>query len=53
MYIREEVEGCCLKNLFDIIIEGIGINRFIQNFFMVKIDGGFCGIDKEVVEMLR
>ncbi|KAH0920550.1 hypothetical protein HID58_020568 [Brassica napus] len=53
MYTREEAEGRRLKNPFDTITEGIGINRLTQNFLMAKIDGGFRGTDKEAVEMSR
>lgn len=53
MYTREEAEGRRLKNPFDTITEGIGINRLTQNFLMAKVDGGFRGTDKEAVEMSR
>ncbi|CAN8321935.1 unnamed protein product [Cochlearia groenlandica] len=53
MYTREEAEGRRLKNPFDTITEGIGINRLTQNFLMAKLDGGFRGTDKEAVEMSR
>ncbi|KAL0000549.1 hypothetical protein SO802_014330 [Lithocarpus litseifolius] len=53
MYTREEAEGQRLKNSFDTITEGIGINRLTQNFMMAKLDGAFRGTDLEVVEMSR
>ncbi|KFK35554.1 hypothetical protein AALP_AA4G005700 [Arabis alpina] len=53
MYTREEAEGRRLKNPFDTITEGIGINRLTKNFLMAKLDGGFRGTDKEAVEMSR
>lgn len=53
MYTREEAEGRRLKNPFDTITEGIGINRLTQNFMMAKLDGAFRGTDKEAVEMSR
>lgn len=53
MYTREEAEGRRLKNPFDTITEGIGINRLTQNFLMAKLDGAFRGTDKEAVEMSR
>ncbi|XP_059662397.1 cysteine synthase 2 [Cornus florida] len=53
MYTREEAEGRRLKNPFDTITEGIGINRLTQNFTMAKLDGAFRGTDKEAVEMSR
>ncbi|KAK6934592.1 Pyridoxal-phosphate dependent enzyme [Dillenia turbinata] len=53
MYTREEAEGKRLKNPFDTITEGIGINRLTQNFLMAKLDGAFQGTDIEAVEMSR
>ncbi|KAE8125388.1 hypothetical protein FH972_020201 [Carpinus fangiana] len=53
MYTREEAEGRRLKNPFDTITEGIGINRLTQNFLMAKLDGAFRGTDMEAVEMSR
>ncbi|KAG7024970.1 cys12 [Cucurbita argyrosperma subsp. argyrosperma] len=53
MYTKEEAEGRRLKNPFDTITEGIGINRLTQNFLMAKLDGAFRGTDREAVEMSR
>ncbi|CAH9076147.1 unnamed protein product [Cuscuta europaea] len=53
MYAREEAEGRRLKNPFDTITEGIGINRITENFKLAKLDGAFRGTDKEAVEMSR
>lgn len=53
MYAREEAEGQRLKNPFDTITEGIGINRLTKNFMMAKLDGAFRGTDMEAVEMSR
>ncbi|KAK9268471.1 hypothetical protein L1049_000222 [Liquidambar formosana] len=53
MYTKEEAEGRRLKNPFDTITEGIGINRLTQNFMMAELDGAFRGTDKEAVEMSR
>lgn len=53
MYTKEEAEGRRLKNPFDTITEGIGINRLTQNFMMAKLDGAFRGTDREAVEMSR
>ncbi|XP_010542524.1 PREDICTED: cysteine synthase 2 [Tarenaya hassleriana] len=53
MYTKEEAEGCRLKNPFDTITEGIGINRLTRNFLMAKLDGAFRGTDREAVEMSR
>lgn len=53
MYAKEEAEGKRLRNPFDTITEGIGINRLTQNFMLAKLDGAFQGTDKEAVEMSR
>ncbi|KAL2652984.1 hypothetical protein R1flu_021112 [Riccia fluitans] len=53
MYTREEAEGKRLKNPFDTITEGIGINRLTENFKLARLDGAFRGTDKEAVEMAR
>ncbi|KAF3453316.1 hypothetical protein FNV43_RR03756 [Rhamnella rubrinervis] len=53
MYTREEAEGRRLKNPFDTVTEGIGINRLTQNFMNAKLDGAFRGTDIEAVEMSR
>ena len=53
MYTREEAEGRRLKNPFDTITEGIGINRLTQNFLKAELDGAFRGTDMEAVEMSR
>ncbi|GLT31055.1 hypothetical protein SLA2020_058210 [Shorea laevis] len=52
-YTQEEAEGKRLKNPFDTITEGIGINRVTQNFVKARLDGAFRGTDKEAVEMSR
>lgn len=53
MYTREEAEGRRLKNPFDTITEGIGINRLTENFKLAELDGAFRGSDMEAVEMSR
>ncbi|XP_010252758.1 PREDICTED: cysteine synthase 2 [Nelumbo nucifera] len=53
MYTKEEAEGRRLKNPFDTITEGIGINRLTKNFMMAELDGAFRGTDMEAVEMSR
>lgn len=53
MYTKEEAEGRRLKNPFDTITEGIGINRLTRNFMMAELDGAFQGTDIEAVEMSR
>ena len=53
MYTREEAEGRRLKNPFDTITEGVGINRLTKNFMMAELDGAFRGTDMEAIEMSR
>lgn len=53
MYTKEEAEGKRLKNPFDTITEGIGINRLTKNFMLAELDGAYRGTDKEAVEMSR
>lgn len=53
MYAREEAEGRRLRNPFDTITEGIGINRSTANFALAAVDGAFRGSDREAVEMVR
>lgn len=53
MYTKEEAEGRRLKNPFDTITEGIGINRLTKNFLMAELDGAYRGTDREAVEMSR
>ncbi|KAG2451650.1 hypothetical protein HYH02_003430 [Chlamydomonas schloesseri] len=51
MYTAEEAEGKRLKNPFDTITEGIGINRLTANFNRALVDDAFRGTDREAVEM--
>uniref|UniRef100_A0A0D9Z3Y8 cysteine synthase n=1 Tax=Oryza glumipatula TaxID=40148 RepID=A0A0D9Z3Y8_9ORYZ len=53
MYTKEEAEGKRLKNPFDTITEGIGINRVTKNFMVAELDGAYRGTDREAVEMSR
>ncbi|XP_051182534.1 cysteine synthase 2 [Lolium perenne] len=53
MYTKEEAEGKRLKNPFDTVTEGIGINRVTANFMMAELDGAYRGTDREAVEMSR
>lgn len=53
MYTKEEAEGRRLKNPFDTITEGIGINRLTENFTLAMLDEAFRGSDKDAVEMSR
>ncbi len=52
MYTKQEAEGKRLKNPFDTITEGIGINRETANFKQASIDSAFQGTDQEAVEMV-
>lgn len=51
MYTREEAEGKRLRNPFDTITEGVGINRITTNFEKAVIDDAFKVSDEESVEM--
>ncbi|KAK9854451.1 hypothetical protein WJX84_006138, partial [Apatococcus fuscideae] len=51
MFTRQEAEGKRLRNPFDTITEGIGINRETSNFKLAQIDSAFQGTDREAVEM--
>jgi cysteine synthase A len=51
MYTREEAEGKRLKNPFDTITEGVGINRVTRNFEKASVDDAFKVSDRESVEM--
>jgi cysteine synthase A len=55
MYTSVEAEGKRLKNPFDTITEGIGINRLTKNFIQGEalIDDALQGTDYEAVEMAR
>ncbi|GBG74218.1 hypothetical protein CBR_g17931 [Chara braunii] len=53
MYTKEEAEGQRLRNPFDTITEGIGINRLTKNFELALLDGAFKGTDREAVEMAQ
>lgn len=53
LYTPEEAEGKRLRNPFDTITEGIGINRQTKNFTQARLDGAFRGTDREAVEMAK
>ena len=53
MYTREEAEGKRLKNPFDTVTEGIGINRLTANFLQASVDAALRGTDQEAVDMAR
>ncbi len=41
LYAPVEAEGRRLRNPFDTITEGVGLNRLTQNFNQAAIDGAF------------
>ena len=51
LYTRHEAEGKRLRNPFDTVTEGIGINRLTENFRRARIDGAVQGTDQEAVDM--
>lgn len=51
LYAKEEAEGKRLRNPFDTITEGVGLNRQTANFALAEIDGAFHCSDREAVEM--
>ncbi|KAK9820530.1 hypothetical protein WJX72_011361 [[Myrmecia] bisecta] len=53
MYTKEEAEGKRLRNPFDTITEGLGINRLTANFDKAKVDAAFQASDREAVEMAQ
>jgi cysteine synthase A len=53
MYTPQEAEGKRLRNPFDTITEGIGINRMTKNFEKARLDGAFRATDQEAVDMAR
>lgn len=51
LYTREEAEGKRLRNPYDTIVEGMGLNRLTTNFSKARVDGAFKVSDQEAVEM--
>lgn len=51
LYAQVEAEGKRLRNPFDTITEGVGLNRQTANFGLAQIDGAFHCSDREAVEM--
>lgn len=51
LFTKHEAEGKRLRNPFDTIMEGIGLNRLTANFARARVDGAFQGSDREAVEM--
>ena len=53
LYTWHEAEGKRLRNPFDTITEGVGINRQTANFELATIDAAVKCSDREAVEMAR
>jgi cysteine synthase A len=51
LYTGEEAEGKRLRNPYDTIVEGMGLNRLTANFSRARIDGAYKSLDRETVEM--
>ena len=48
-----EKETFRLKNPYDTIVEGAGLNRVTKNFLKAKIDSAYSVTDQEVVDMAK
>jgi cysteine synthase len=51
LYTWHEAEGKRLKNPFDTITEGVGLNRLTANFAAAAVDDAVRVTDREAVEM--
>lgn len=51
LFTREEAEGKRLRNPFDTITEGVGLNRLTANFAAALVDDAVQVTDQEAVEM--
>lgn len=51
LYTWHEAEGKRLKNPFDTITEGVGLNRLTANFAAASVDDAARVTDREAVEM--
>jgi cysteine synthase A len=51
LYTWHEAEGKRLKNPFDTITEGVGLNRLTANFAAGAVDDAVRVSDREAVEM--
>jgi cysteine synthase A len=51
LYTWHEAEGKRLKNPFDTITEGVGLNRLTANFASAAVDDAVRVTDREAVEM--
>ena len=52
LYVKAEAEGTRLRNPYDTIVEGIGLNRLTANFVQAQIDSAVRGSDQEAVSMV-
>jgi cysteine synthase len=52
LYAKAEAEGTRLRNPYDTIVEGIGLNRLTANFDQAQIDSAMRGSDQEAVSMV-
>jgi cysteine synthase A len=53
LFTREEAEGKRLRNPFDTITEGVGLNRLTANFAAAEVDSAVQASDREAVEMAQ
>lgn len=53
LYARAEAEGTRLRNPYDTIVEGIGLNRLTANFAQAQVDSAVRGSDQEAVSMAQ
>jgi len=53
LYTGVEAEGRRLRNPFDTVTEGVGLNRLTANFAAATLDGAVRVTDREAVEMSR
>jgi len=53
MFDRREAEGTKRRHQVDTVVEGIGINRVVENFQLAIIDDVFRIMDAEAVGMAR
>lgn len=53
LYTRAESEGRRLKNPFDTVTEGVGLNRLTGNFSAAHIDSAVTCSDQEAVDMAQ
>ena len=53
LFTRHETEGARLRNPFDTVTEGVGLNRLTRNFKMAAIDDAVTCSDQEAVDMAQ